>query len=171
MGILNDAYESNNIDVNVIGDAATEAEVFLLALRNECASDEEFASILESAGTEMALYDVIPDADIAIEAAKKIVVHDWKTSNFNRIAHRTAIRMAKVNNDTLYAKYSKHRAQFLADREAIFKKYEAKARSQARKIIMNARQKAANMDSTTGKSITQKMDQQIAKIEASNTKK
>ncbi len=154
-------------DATVIGNAAIESEIVLTAIRNECESDEEFSALLESAGTEMALYDVISDADIATEAAKKIVVKDWKAVNFDRIAKRTAIRMAMVNNDPLYTKYKKYRDLLIETREKIYVKYGNKAKVEAKKIIKNARNKAANMNSAAGKDITAKMDVQIAKAEKS----
>jgi hypothetical protein len=152
-------------DANVIGNAAIESEIILTAIRNECENDEEFCSIMESAGTEMALYDVISDADIATEAAKKIVVKDWKTANFERISKRTAIRLAMVNNDPLYQKYRKHRDQLIDTRDKIYKKYGNAAKKQAKIIIKNARNKAANMNSNAGKDITSKIDAQIAAAE------
>ena len=155
-------------DATVIGNAAIESEIILTAIRNECESDEQFAAILEAAGTEMALYDIISDADMATEAAKKIVVKDWKTANYNRICKRTAIRMAMINNDALYTKYKKYRDLLIETREKIYAKYGNKARVEARKIIMNARNKAANMNSAAGKDITSKIDAQIAKAEAAS---
>ena len=153
-------------DATVIGNAAIESEIILTTIRNECNSDEEFASILESAGTEMALYDVISDVEIATEAAKKIVVKDWKSAQFNRVAKRTAIRMAMVNGDALYTKYKKYRDLLIETREQIYKKYGAKAKVEAKKIMKNARNKAANMNSAAGKDITSKIDAQIAKADA-----
>ena len=113
----------------------------------------------------MALYDLISSEDIATEVVKKIQVTDWKSANFNRIARRTAIRMAMINGDPLYTKYKKYRDLTLAAREKIYKKYGAKAKVEARKIIKNARNKAANMSGATGKSVTDKMDQEIAAID------
>lgn len=152
-------------DATVIGNAAIESEIVLTAIRNECESDEEFATLLESAGTEMALYDVISDADVATEAVKRIVVQDWKTVNFERISKRTAIRLAMVNNDPLYTKYKKYRDLLLETREKIYVKYGQRAKVEARKIIKNSRNKAANMNSAAGKDIVAKMDSQIAKAE------
>lgn len=153
-------------DATVLGNTAIESEIVLHAVRNECASDEEFCALLESAGTEMALYDVIADAEMATEAAKKIVVNDWKAANFNRIAKRTAIRLAMVNNDPLYAKYQKHRKLLIETREQIYNRYSQRARNEAKKIIQNSRNKAANMNSAAGKDIVKKMDAEIAKAEA-----
>ena len=149
-------------DATVIGNAAIESEIVLTAIRNECANDEEFASLMESAGTEMALYDVIADANIATEAAKKIVVKDWKAAQFNRVAKRTAIRMSMVNNDPLYAKYKKYRDLLIESRDKIYVKYLNKARQEAKKILKNNRNKAANMNSNAGRDITSKIDAQIA---------
>lgn len=152
-------------DVTVIGNAAIESEIVLTAIRNECANDQEFAAILESAGTELALYDVISDADMATEAAKRIVVKDWKQARYNRIVKRTAIRMAMVAGDPLYDKYKKYRDLLLDTREKIYQRYMSKAKVEAKRIIKNSRNKAANMNSETGKDITSKIDAQIAKAE------
>lgn len=152
-------------EATVIGNHEIEDEIVLEAIRLECNSDAEFKELLESAGTEMALYGVIDNADIATEAAKKIVVTNWKAANFNRIAKRTAIRMAMVNNDQLYTKYKKYRDLVIEYREKIYTKYGNKARVEARKIIKNSRNKAANMNSNAGKNIVDKMDAQIAKAD------
>ena len=166
-GIMNELQHMATVeDATVIGNAAIESEIVLTAIRNECESDEQFSTLLEAAGTEMALYDVISDADMATEAAKKIVVKDWKAANFDRIAKRTAIRMAMVNSDPLYTKYKKYRDLLIEAREKIYQKYGAKAKKEAKKIIMNARNKASNMNSNAGKDIASKIDAQIAKAEA-----
>ena len=167
-GIMSELQQMSTVeDATVIGNAAVESEIVLTAIRNECANDEEFSALLESAGTEMALYDVISDADIATEAAKKIVIQDWKAANFNRIAKRTAIRMAMLNGDSLYTKYKKYRDLLIETREKIYLKYSNKAKVEARKIIKNARNKAANMNSNAGKDIVKKIDAQIAQAEKS----
>ena len=149
----------------VLNNAAVESEIFLNALRASCESEEEFSALLESAGTEMALYGLLTDESIATEVTKKIQVKDWKSANFNRIWHRTAIRLAMINNDALYTKYKMYREKLIDVRDKIYTKYESKARMETRKIIKNARNKAANMNSAAGKSITEKMDEQIAAAE------
>lgn len=167
MGIMSELENMVSVeDATIIGNAALESEVVLAAIRNECESDEEFAALMESAATELALYDVISDADIATEATKKIVIKDWKSVNFDRIAKRTAIRLAMVAHDNLYTKYRFHRDKLIDVRNQIYKKYGNKARKEAKRIIMNARNKSANMNSKSGKDITSKIDKQIAKAEA-----
>lgn len=167
MGIMSELENMVSVeDATIIGNAALESEVVLAAIRNECESDEEFAVLMESAATELALYDVISDAEIATEATKKIVIKDWKAVNFDRIAKRTAIRLAMVAHDNLYTKYRFHRDKLIDVRNQIYKKYGNKARKEAKRIIMNARNKAANMNSKSGKDITSKIDKQIAKAEA-----
>ena len=148
-------------EVSVLGNPEIESEITLEAIRLECENDKEFAALLESAGTEMALYGVISDAEMANEAVKRIVVGDWKVANFNRIAKRTAIRLAMINNDQLYTKYKKYRELVISYREKIYTKYGNKARVEARKIIRNSRNKAGNMTSQAGKSIADKMDKEI----------
>lgn len=171
-GILEEFENMTSFDdISTIGDPATESEVVLNALYGACESDEEFTDLLESAGAEMALYGVISDADIAQEVVKKIVVDDWKAANFNRICRRTAIRLAMINNDPLYTKYRKYRDLLISVRDQIYKKYMNKAKIETKKIIKNARNKASNMNSDAGKSITDKMDKQIAVAEGAEKKK
>ena len=150
-------------DGSLLGDPTLESEVFLSALHESCDSDEEFASILESCGTQMALYDLIDNPQIAMEVVKKIQVNDWKSARFNRVKRRTAVRLAMINNDPLYAKYRKYRDLFLSVRSAIYKKYENKSNVETRKIIKNSRMKASNMGGTPGHDIVAKMDKVIAK--------
>lgn len=150
-------------EITLEGNGLLESEIILTAIRESCGSDEEFATLMDDVATEMALYGVIDDAEVATEAAKRIVVTDWKAANFNRIQKRTAIRLAMINNDQLYAKYRKYRDLFLQARENIYKKYGAKAKQETKKILMNARRKSANMPSPSGKSIVDKIDKQIDK--------
>ena len=163
-GILESLNAMKTIDeITLEGNGLLESEIILTAIRESCGSDEEFANLMDDAATEMALYGVIEDAEVATEAAKRIVVTDWKAANFNRIQKRTAIRLAMINNDQLYAKYRKYRDLFLQARENIYKKYGAKAKQETKKILMNARRKSANMPSPSGKSIVDKIDKQIDK--------
>ena len=76
--------------------------------------------------------------------------------------------MAMVNNDPLYTKYKMYRDKLLEVREKIYVKYGSKAKVEAKKIIKNSRNKAANMNSAAGKDIVAKMDTQIAKAEKSD---
>lgn len=171
MGLLNELNQLPSVDdVSVIGDAAIESEIVLTALREECATEAEYADLINASAIEMSLYGVIDDADAAMEAAKKIVIKDYKSAKFNRIQRRTAIRLAMKSNDALYKKYRKYRDLFLESRNAIYQKYGAKAKSESRKIIQNAKRKSANIESKTGKSITEKMDAQIKKNSGSNKK-
>ena len=168
MGVLSDISSIKTADeASLEKYAALESEIVLAALRESCDSDAEWASLIESAATEMALYDVIDDASIATETAKRIVVSDWKAANFSRIEKRTAIRLAMVNQDQIYFKYKKYRDLFLEAREKIYKKYGARARIEAKRIIKNSKRKAANMSSPAGKTIVDKLDRQIDKATAS----
>ena len=164
-GILEQLSAEAFDNATVLGNPAIESEIFMLALRDACESDQEYAALLESCGAELAVYGLIDNLGIATEVVKKIQVTDWKAANFNRIARRTAIRMSMINHDALYVKYKKYRDLFLEYRAKIYTKYGNKARTEARKIIRNARNKAANMTSDSGKSITDKMDREIAASE------
>ncbi|MCM1213985.1 MAG: hypothetical protein NC548_05645 [Lachnospiraceae bacterium] len=145
------------------GNALLEGEIVLAAIQESCANEQEFSDLLNAVAVEMALYDVIPDASVAMEVAKKIVITDYKAAQFNRITKRTAIRLAKVNGDPMYGKYKTYRDKFLAIREQIYKKYEAKAKQEAKRILKNAARKAGNMPSPEGKTVVDKIDRQISK--------
>ena len=165
-GILSQMAEMQSPDdISVVGYPAIESEIVLEAIRSECASDNEFATLMESASIELGLYGVIDDADVATEAAKRIVVKDWKTANFNRIVKRTSIRMAMVAGDSLYSKYKMYRDKLIDTRDKIYIKYGNKAKVETKKILANARNKAAAMDSKSGRNITEKMDRAIANAE------
>ncbi len=148
-----------------------ESEVVLTAVRESCGSDEEYEELMLDAATEMALYGVIEDAEVATEASKRIVITDFKAANFNRIEKRAAIRLAKVNEDQLYAKYRKYRDLFLEVREAIYKKYASKAKMETRRILRNSKRNAANMPSANGRTIVDKIDKQIEKTSTDSKKK
>lgn len=157
----------NPENASLEGSAVLESEIVLAAIRESCGSDEEFAELIGDTATEMALYDVISDAELATEAAKRIVITDFRAANFNRIEKRTAIRLAMINNDPLFAKYKKFRELFLDVRAKIYKKYGNKAKVEAKRIIKNARRKASNMPSPGGKSVMDKIDRQIEKATTS----
>lgn len=151
-------------DVSILGDAATESEIFLMALEAEC-SEDEFSAIMENASYEMALYGLIDDADQAMEAMKTIVKMN-KKDKFSAIERRAAVRLAKKAKDPAYTKYAKGRTMMLENREIIYRKYGAKAKTEAKQIIQNSRRKATAMGSAAGKSITDKMDKHINEINA-----
>lgn len=166
-GILDDFRNLTCADeASLEGSPILETEVTLAAIRESCSSDEEFAQLVGDTATEMALYGVISDADIATEVSKRIIITDFKAANFNRIEKRTAIRLAMINNDQLYAKYRKYRDLFLETREKIYKKYGSRARVEAKRIIKNSRRKAGNMTSPGGRTIVDKIDKQIEKATA-----
>lgn len=170
-GILEELSGARNPeDCTVIGVPAIESEIFLMALESECDTPEELAQIVSEGAMEMALYGLLDKPEIATEAVKKIQIDNWKEANFNRIAKRTAIRLAMVNGDALYTKYKLYRDKLIEHRDKIYKKYGAKAKIEARKIIKNARNKASNMNSATGKDVTAKIDSAIAKAEANSKK-
>lgn len=152
---------------SIVGIPAIEAELTLLALHEECADDAEFGDLIEDCATEMALYGVVDDPSIATEAAKKVVIKDYKSAKFNMLVSRAAIRIAMVNNSPLYAKYRKGRDMMIDAREAIYKKYHSQAVQEARRILKNSKNKASNMSSSGGKDIMKKIDRQISKVESS----
>lgn len=148
-------------EVSLLGDSAMESEIFMEALREEC-TPEEYNAIMEDSAVEMALYGLIDDADVAMEANRTIVKMS-KQGSFNRIEKRAAIRLAQKAQDSLYEKYAKYRKLFIEFRDKIYQKYGTKAKTEAKKILQNSRRKATSMPSAAGKSIVDKMDVSIKK--------
>lgn len=165
-----------------------EAVVFLEALRYEC-SDDEFSDLLRTHAYEMAMVGLVPDADVCTqilesmfdadiehldddnndavtESVKKVVINDWKGANFSRIEKRTAIRMAKRDNFAPWHKYDKYRRLMIEERKKIYAKYLNKAKVATKQIIKNSKHKASSIGTPGGKSITQKMDQQIKRLDS-----
>lgn len=153
-----DSYEASP---TILGDAAIESEIVLSALRDQCESDKEFCELVTENAMQMGLYGIIDDPEAAIEATKKIIIQDYKNVKLNRLAGRAAIRMAKKANSPDYQKYKKHRDLMLMFRSKIFKKYGAKGKVEAKKILQNAMRKSTNIGGKGGKSITEKIDNAI----------
>lgn len=159
---MNMIDEESMAGLTLEGDTAIETELFLTALRSEC-SEEEYNALVQEAAVEMELYGLIDSAQIATEAQKNIVKMN-KAAVFNKIEKRAAIRLAEKAKDNLYTKYAKGRKLMVEARIAIYDKYGSKAKSEAKKIIANARRKASSIKSGSGKSIVDKMDKQIEKV-------
>lgn len=156
--------EQDEIDIDSISleGAGEEGLLFLTALRDEC-SAEEYAQIVQECATELELYGLIESADVVLEA--KNIVKLNKLAVFNRVQKRTALRLSEKANDQLYEKYSKFRKLMIDNRMKIFAKYANKSKNEARRSIANARRKVSGMKSPMGKSIVEKMDRQIAKLD------
>lgn len=148
-----DATELSDIDVS---------EIVLEALLEECDSDEEKLAVLESA-TDLYLYGIISDMDIVTEQQKNIVRLN-KQAKLNKEIASACIRLARKANDQHYIKYAKHRHIALQEREFIYEKWKSKATQVAKKSISNARKKASSMPKTN-KSITDKIDNRLKKID------
>lgn len=140
---------------------AEESELFLVALQDECSSNEEFMSIVNESATEFGLYGLIGNVEEAMEATKKIIVKVTTQEVLNRVQKRTCIRLAAKDQSQFYKKYKFHRTKMIEYRLAIYQRYGSRAKPIAKKAIQNARNKAkaaGNVD------IAAKMDRQIKKI-------
>ena len=160
MNYLND--ENVNID-DLSLDAADESAIFLSALRDTC-TEEEFNSLVMENTTELELYGLIDNADIVTEGFKIVKHKITKQENLNREQAKAAFRLAKKANSAEWKAYTKHREKMIEARNKIFTKYASKAKSEARKVIQNAKNKASNMSSVTGKTISEKMDKKIKEM-------
>ena len=154
-----------------------DAMIFLEALYESC-SEEEFIAIMKESAYDLDAAGLVPaevcealvekynnDGSIATEAVKKVIIKDWKSAKFNKIERKTAINMAKRNNDPNYKKYKFHRDKMKSFRAKIYQKYGAKAKTETRRIIKNSKRKASTISTPQGKSITTKMDEQIKRLD------
>ena len=166
LDFLNPVKEAE-VDIDSISlESYDEGLLFLTALRGECTA-EEYNKIVTEAATELELYGLIDSSDVVLES--KNIVKLNKLANFNKVQKRTALRLAEKANDQLYEKYAKFRKLMIDARMKIFTKYLNKSKVEAKKAIMNAARKASAMKSSYGKTIVDKMDSQIQKIDKSGS--
>lgn len=161
MGLLSDLNMPASIDDLTIDDPATESSIILAAIRENCTTDEEFNDLINDAAVEMAIYGIIDDADAAMEASRRIIIKDSKAADLNRIQGKVAIALAKKAGDSLFTKYKKYRDLMLDAKGKINAKYGARAKTEAKRIMMNSKRKASNLESKSGKSINEKIDREI----------
>ena len=164
---LQNYLNEENINVDDIQlESADEAAIFLAALQDVC-TEEEYNAIVNESATELALFGLIDNAEIATEA-KKIVYKQTKTMNLNREQAKAAFRLAKKANSPEWKQYTKHRKLMIEAREKIFAKFNTKAKTEAKKVVNNSKRKASAMNSVTGKTIVEKMDKKIKEVESQN---
>lgn len=145
---------------------ADESAIFLAALEDMC-TPEEFKNIVLENATELELYGLIDDASIVTEA-KKIMYKQTKQMDMNREQAKACIRMAKNANDSDWQKYHKGRSMMLESRENIYRKYGSRAKTEARKVLSDARRKASSMKTQVGANITEKLDRKVAQVNSGN---
>lgn len=163
--MMNYLNEDNCNPDDIVLDAADESAIFLAALQDTCTAEEYNDLVMENL-TELELYGLIESAEVVTEGLKIIKHKVTKQENLNREQAKAAFRLARKADDSEMKKYNKHRKLMIESREKIFKKYGAKAKSEARRVIQGAKRKASSMPSTstTGMSITEKMDKKINEI-------
>ena len=166
LDFLNTATESEEVDIDSISleGSYDEGLIFLTALREEC-TPEEYNKIVTEAAVELELYGLIDSSDVVLES--KNIVKLNKLANFNKVQKRTALRLAEKAGDQLYEKYARFRKLMIDSRMKIFTKYLNKSKIEAKKSIMNSLRKASAMKSSFGKTIVDKMDSQIQRIDKS----
>lgn len=154
-----DLIKDINID-SISLSPADEADIFLTAIQ-DALTPEEYASVMENL-TELELYGLIESAEIATEA-KKIVYKQTKQMNLNREQAKAAFRLAKKANAGCWKKYHHHRQEMIKNRDIIFRTYGPKAKSEAKRVIMNSRKKASSMsnNTVTGKTISDGLDKKV----------
>ena len=86
-----------------------ESAIFLDAIASECATVDEFYTLVEENAVEWEMCGLIEDASVALEAVKRMKIDNWRDVNRGRVAGGEAIRMAKRDNSPDYKKYKKYR--------------------------------------------------------------
>lgn len=155
--------EYNATDVEF--DAADESAILLAGLQAEC-DEQEWATILEHM-TELEIYGLIPNAEIAEEAAKKIAYKVTKQMNLNRETAKACLRSAERKNTAAWKRYHKARKAMLEARNEIYKQEGAVGRKAAKATLNNARKKASAMkngNTVTGDMIYNKIGARQGKI-------
>lgn len=179
---MNAFLEDNSGDISLESSLTPEleGEIFLLAMEESC-TPEEFYDIVIEGAVELEMYGLIPRSEmvseiydteedmIGTEAAKKynkkIIVKQSKDDVYNRILHRSALRLAKAANSADWKKYKKGRTMMLEAREEIYRKFGSKAAQVTKQAMRSSATKAATMGNIKGASIVDKMDNQIAKMQ------
>jgi len=162
--LLESLCETEDVDIeNIELSEAEESALFLTALREECTNEEYNQLIMENA-QEFELYGIIDSAEVATEALKNIVKFN-KIANFNRIQKRAAITLAAKAGSPLYEKYALYRKKMIEFRVKIYEKFASASKKAAKTAISNSRRKASSIPSASGKSIVDKMDNQIKKMD------
>lgn len=157
------ALESALFNDDVVLTPADESYIFLEALRSEC-TPEEFNELAIESATELELYGLIDSADSAMEGQRNIVKLN-KFATLSSVQKRTAIRIGARKNDPDYKIYKKHRDAMIKAREKLFTKFASQSKSEAKKIMTNSKHKASAMSTPKGKSIADKMDKAIKKVD------
>lgn len=135
---------------------ADETAILLTALQDVC-TEEEYNDLVMEGATELALYGLIESPEIVTEA-KKIVYKQTKQMNLNREQTKAALRMAKKANSPEWKRYHKHRTLMIEAREDIIRKYNSRAKTEAKKVLKNAKRKASANTSKKGKAVESKID-------------
>lgn len=146
-------------------DAADESAILLSGIQAEC-DEQEWATILENL-TELEIYGMIPNAEIAEEAAKKIAYKVTKQMNLNRETAKACLRSAEKKNTAAWRRYHKARGEMLKARNEIYVQEKAIGRKAAKETLNNARKKASAMkngNTVTGDMIYNKIGARQGKI-------
>lgn len=140
---------------------ADESAVFLSAMQEACTKDEYNTLVMENA-TDLEMYGLIDDADVATESTKKIVYKQTKQQSFTREQNKMCMRMAKRLNLPEYQKYRKYIQAAKVEREKIRKKLGSKAKQETKRALTNAKRKASTMNSGNSDKLMKKISERAA---------
>ncbi len=162
--LCNDRTETmSNGNTSALESDADRAFVIMAALKEAC-TPTEFEAIMDDR-TALEAYGVIPTATTAMEGVEKRIARYTMTSKLSQATKAACLRLAREAGDPNYEKYRIHRIKMFEFREKIYQKYENKARRVAKDIIRGAKNGSTAMKTQKGKSITDKLEKAVKKIE------
>lgn len=145
-----------------------EAELFLVAMKEEC-SPEEFNALVVESAIDLEIYKIIPDASLVTSAMesgyqKKVVTKQTKAMVMDKVKKRACIRLAEADDGPLWKRYKKGRTMMIEARNEIYAKYNSRGDKAAKAALKNSSKKAASMQTKKGNDIVAKMDNSIKKL-------
>ena len=106
------------------------------------------------------------DADVALEAVKRITIDNWKQVNFKRLWHREALRVEARKDSADWKKYVKYRTEMRKVRAKIIQRNENVAKRNVRQAQSHASQKTASMNNSHGGDLNKRINDAMAKSTA-----
>ncbi len=158
--------DTANEGVTTLENPEDRSFVILAALQEAC-TEAEYNALMndESSRRALELFQVIPNADTAMEAVEKRIARYSMTSKLSQATKATCLRMAKASGDPNYEKYRKARLMMFDYREKIYTKYNSKATRVAKDIIRGARNNSSAMKTKAGEGISEKLDRTVKRLE------
>lgn len=145
---------------------ADESAIFLETVMESCETPDEFIDMVTENAVYWQSFGLIDDADVALEAVKRITVDNWKQVNFKRLWHREALRVEARKDSADWKKYVKYRTEMRKVRAKIIQRNENVAKRNVRQAQSHASQKTASMNNSHGGDLNKRINEAMAKSTA-----